>query len=217
MAFAPKRILFHAAALVLAVAPAALHAQSVPQGSPAGVVNAAVPDLFGGGVVRAGYTAPARGPSGVVRTAAETPANSANPAPVSPLGTPVADLDFLLAPQPAAKPAPKPAAAVESGPKPAKAGPAPAAQPESTPAPAVRPAPAFSAADFGFGPAAPAEPAAKQDEAVKTADALAVDPFAVIPAAAPRPAPAPQPAADPFAANPLGRRRRTPRRPGRGG
>ena len=263
MAFAPRPVLLRralgwAAALAVAAAPAAAPAQSPPAQAPAGVVNADVPDLFGGGgVVRAGYVAPAGGPSGVVRTSAEVPVVGAlvigAPAALA-LGAPVADLDFLLAPKPAApaaepetsksetagtptlapkttvstphsvaKPAApaRPAPAVEAGPRPGKAvaqsdmnptdadpaGPTPVAP--AAPEPTAPPA--FSAADFGFGPAAPAAPAApdapKQDGAVKTADATAdpaADPFAVVPAAAaPDPEPEPAPVADPFAPNPL--------------
>ena len=182
------------------------------------------PTAKSAGVVRAGFESPAGAKAGVVRTAGTAPAPAAFPVPApaaSPLGEPADDLDFFLAPNPVpAAPAKTTAGAKAETKATAQAG----ATAGATAEPSVRRAPpvpgrtTFSAADFGFAPAAPAgtpaddgvddpfaeptddgldDPFAEPAGRVTTADAT-VDPAVktpVTPAADPAPV-------DPFAAGP---------------
>ena len=118
------------------------------------------------GVVRAGFESPAGAKAGVVRTSGTAPA-------AGPLGAPADDLDFFLAPNPV------PAAPAET--TAGATGTAMTAKSEPIAEPSVRRAPAppapgrttFSAADFGFAPAAPAPTPAEMP-----ADDGLDDPFA---------------------------------------
>ena len=138
------------------------------------------PSARSAGVVRAGFESPAGAKAGVVRTSGAAPV----PSPAAgPLGAPADDLDFFLAPNPVPAAPAKTTAEATGTVMTAKSEPIaepsvrralapPAAAPVAEPGRTT-----FSAADFGFAPAAPA-PTPTEMPADDGLDDPFADPFA---------------------------------------
>ncbi|MFH5805530.1 hypothetical protein [Alienimonas sp. DA493] len=151
-----------------------LFAMPIPTApTPAKTAATSPAEPSGSGVMQAGFETDGVG-GGIRQTAGtETPGTVAPPAfPAAGVGRPVDDLDSFFSPAAAAKAAePKPAAPAKTA---AADDAAPASEPSVTQRRPAAPRSAFSAADFGFGPATPAAtPAVTPAAATMPADGAA--------------------------------------------